>query len=83
MEIRELRRSEIDEAAKLLSRGMRDNPNHIAAFGPHAARRRQVVEVFFRAVLPGLHTRGMILGAFNGAASNAVSIVLAALRWTQ
>jgi GNAT superfamily N-acetyltransferase len=66
LEIRELRRSELDEAARLLSRGMLHNPNHIAAFGLHAERRRQIVEVFFRAVLPGLHTRGMILGAFDG-----------------
>ena len=68
MEIRELRRSELDEAAKPLSRGMRDNPDHIAAFGLHVDRRRQVVDGFFRAVLPGLHMRGMILGAFDGAA---------------
>jgi len=54
MEIRELRQPEIDNAAHSLSRGMRDNPNHLAAFGSHPDRRRQVLEVFFRAVLPGL-----------------------------
>jgi ribosomal protein S18 acetylase RimI-like enzyme len=66
MEIRDLHRSEIDTAAGLLSRGMCDNPNNIAAFGPDADRRQKMLTVFFRRLLQSQFARGGFLGAFDG-----------------
>ncbi len=40
---RELRPSELSEAAQLLSRGMRDNPMNVQAFGSQADRRRRAL----------------------------------------
>ena len=47
IEVRDLRPEEIDEAAGVLGRGMRDNPLHVAAFGDDPERRVRI------------HTRGM------------------------
>jgi hypothetical protein len=64
--LRELRRSELSEAAGLLGRGMRDNPNNIRTFGVEDHERRtRALTRFFRPVLHGLHGRGVIFGAFR------------------
>jgi ribosomal protein S18 acetylase RimI-like enzyme len=57
---------ELKGAAHLLSRGMRDNPVNVRAFGPQADRRRRAMARFFEPVVQGLHTRGRIVGAFRG-----------------
>ena len=47
VEVRDLRRSEIDAAVALLARGMRDNPLHVAAYGADPERRRRSIERTF------------------------------------
>ena len=47
VEVRDLRRSEIDAAVGLLARGMRDNPLHVAAYGADPERRRRSIERTF------------------------------------
>ncbi len=47
VEVRALRRSEVPEAVALLARGMRDNPVHLAAFGPDPEQRRRSLERMF------------------------------------
>ena len=58
VELVALRPDLLDEAAGVLARGMRDNPIHLAAFGPDPQRRARIlVRMFgdlFR-VLPGYH----------------------------
>src|SRR6516164_7561573 len=62
----QLQRPELGEAARLLARGMRDNPANIRAFGiPDAERRSQALARFFGPVLRGLYQRGLIWGAFR------------------
>jgi hypothetical protein len=68
LDIQDLGHSELVEAAILLSRGMRDNPNNIAAFGPDPNRRQKAMARFFHIVLRGLSRRGVILGAFDHSA---------------
>jgi hypothetical protein len=65
MLIRELLPSELSLAAGVLARGMRDNPNIVAAFGGKSHWREQVLTAFFQAVLAGLIKRGVILGALD------------------
>jgi ribosomal protein S18 acetylase RimI-like enzyme len=66
VEIRVLEASEGDEAAQVLGRAMRDNPNNVAAWRLDDASRQQALSRFFRAVLRGLFVRGQMLGAFEG-----------------
>jgi len=62
----QLQRSELPEAARLLGRGMCDNPANIRAFGiPDAERRSQALVRLFGPVLCGLYQRGLIRGAFR------------------
>ena len=49
LEIGALKPHELEEAVALLSRGMRDNPLHVVAFGDDAERRRQRIEKLFLA----------------------------------
>lgn len=66
LNIRELRRVELRGAARLLGRGMCDNPANVRAFGIHDAERRsRALTRFFAPVLHGLYHRGLILGAFG------------------
>jgi len=65
MIVRELEASELKEAARLLARGMRDNPAHIAVFGPNADQRKRALSRLFLPALQGLYRRGTILGAFE------------------
>jgi ribosomal protein S18 acetylase RimI-like enzyme len=62
---RELQLADANDAAALLSRGMRDNPNNMAAFGGASERRQTAMAGFFRAVVKGLFRRGIIIGAFD------------------
>jgi ribosomal protein S18 acetylase RimI-like enzyme len=47
LNLRDLERSEIPAAVGVLSRGMRDNPLHVAAFGPDPERRRRNLRRMF------------------------------------
>ncbi len=49
LEIGALDASEVGEALDVISRGMRDNPIHVAAFGEAPERRRQSLHRFFGA----------------------------------
>jgi ribosomal protein S18 acetylase RimI-like enzyme len=67
--LRELQRAEIEGAAQLLGRAMRDNPIDARAFcKQNGERRRRALTRFFVPVLHGLHRRGRILGAFSESA---------------
>ncbi len=80
--LRELQASEIEEAARVVGQGMRDNPANIRAFGGPASspdgkwalrledleRRSLALVRFFDPVLRGLSKRGIVLGAFRDGA---------------
>ena len=63
--IRELRVDELADAALLLGRGMRDNPNNIQAFGPDRAHRERALARMFLPVLQRTHAKGNVIGAFG------------------
>ena len=64
--LRELEPAARGEAARLLGRGMCDNPVKLQAFRiPDGERRSQALARFFVPVLDGLGKRGLILGAFR------------------
>jgi len=62
--IRKLNSTELSTAAELLSRGMRDNPIHSRAFGPHAEHRRHALARLFQPVLRRGVNRGSVFGVF-------------------
>lgn len=65
--VRRLQREELVDAARLVGRGMNDNPANVRAFGmPDAEQRCRALARFFAPVLQGLYVRGSILGAFSG-----------------
>jgi len=51
LEIRDARPHELSVVAAVLSRGMRDNPLHLAVFGPEPEERQRKLENFFRILL--------------------------------
>lgn len=66
LDIRELKPNELDDGARLLGRGMSENPANVRAFGIRdVARRSRALARFFVPVLRGLYRRGLILGAFR------------------
>ena len=66
LNIRELTPDELKGAARLLGRGMLNNPSNVRAFGIHDGERRcRALTRFFARVLCGLHHRGLIWGAFH------------------
>lgn len=65
VEIRELSPHEVLSAAYVLSRGMRDNPIHVQAFGANALRRENVLRMMFVPVLRQQINKGMVLGAYR------------------
>ena len=75
LEVVDLTPTDIPEAVEVLARGMRDNPLHVAAFGPDPERRLQLIRSVFRDVFAtfdrqepfGLR-RGGVLVAATGAA---------------
>jgi GNAT superfamily N-acetyltransferase len=50
LEVTDLPRGEISQAVRVLARGMRDNPLHIAAFGEDPQRRLRALERMFGAL---------------------------------
>jgi ribosomal protein S18 acetylase RimI-like enzyme len=58
-------RSEGFTAARLLARGMADNPNHVRVFEMSPAERAQVLERMFSAVIRQQLDHGVVLGAFH------------------
>lgn len=54
--IRELHGGELRHAIGVLSRGMRDNPGHIAAFGDDPARRQRSLERMFAGLFSVMRT---------------------------
>ena len=63
--VRELRPAELAAAVEVISRGMRDNPLHIQAFGTNPETRLSSLNRVFGIVLPLTVRRGVLLGAFN------------------
>lgn len=68
MLIRELGTKELGLAAELTARGMRDNPLDVAAFGADVERRVARMRKMFLVALAMISRKGLVLGAFNGAA---------------
>jgi GNAT superfamily N-acetyltransferase len=66
--VRHLQGEELVNAARLVGRGMSDNPVNVRAFGMQDTEHRSLsLARFFVPVLQGLYLRGSILGAFwNG-----------------
>jgi len=63
--LRLLQGKEIREAARLVGRGMSNNPANIRTFGVRDTEHRcRSLERFFAPVLNGVYVRGLILGAF-------------------
>lgn len=74
--IRELRRSELEEAACVVAQGMCDNPVNVSAFViADRERRCRALLRFFRPVLRGLRQRGLVYGAFRDGAMVGVCAV--------
>ena len=65
LEIRELSDAETLTAARVLGRGMRDNPIHIQVFGPNADRRERALSLMFAPVLRQQVRKGIVLGALT------------------
>jgi GNAT superfamily N-acetyltransferase len=63
--VRSLATTELDGAAGLVARGMRDNPVHAAVFGADRARRERTLERLFAAVLRQRQAKGVVLGAWT------------------
>jgi ribosomal protein S18 acetylase RimI-like enzyme len=69
LEIGALEASEIEEALGVISRGMRDNPIHIAAFGNDPERRKKSLHRFFGAAFDvmGLQEHMLVARSEDGA----------------
>ena len=66
VKIRELNRSELEQAAQVLGRGMCNNPANIRAFAiSDTEQRSRALTRFFAPVLFGLYRRGVVYGAFR------------------
>jgi len=62
--LRLLNSNELEEAALVVARGMRDNPANMTVFRiPDGERRATAMGRFFVPVLRGLYRRGLVLGA--------------------
>ena len=64
--IRELKRHDLPSAVGVIARGMRENPLHIAALGADAELRGARLIRMFTVALPLIHSKGVLLGAFEG-----------------
>ena len=64
MQIRLLSADETADAARVLGRGMRDNPLHVQAFGTDADHRERALSRMFAPVLRRQVRKGAVLGAF-------------------
>jgi GNAT superfamily N-acetyltransferase len=65
--VRELNQADLPPAVGIVARGMRDNPLHIAALGSDVETRGRRLIGMFTAALPLIFSKGVILGAFDGA----------------
>jgi GNAT superfamily N-acetyltransferase len=64
--LRLMRARELEEAAQLVARGMRDNPANVIVFGiADPEHRSSALARFFVPVLRGVYQRGFVLGAFR------------------
>src|SRR5262249_31454759 len=63
--IRELKIDDLEDAALLLGRGMRNNPNNVQAFGQDQRHRERALARMFLSVLRRTHTKGKVFGAFG------------------
>ena len=63
--VRELQPEELGKAVGVISRGMRDNPLHIQAFGASPESRLASLNRVFGIVLPLARRRGALLGALD------------------
>jgi ribosomal protein S18 acetylase RimI-like enzyme len=66
IEIRDLRPGETEEAVGVLSRGMRDNPMHVAAYGDDPARRERSHARLMRALFRFFPTQQPICAVRDG-----------------
>src|SRR6516225_5629423 len=67
--LRELRRDELRDAARLVGRSMSDNPTDVRAFAIEDTEHRcRALARFFVPVFEGLYARSPILGAFSSGA---------------
>jgi ribosomal protein S18 acetylase RimI-like enzyme len=67
LDLRELEIDELWEGARLLGRGMRDNPNNVRTFGADGARRERALARMFLPMLRRARTKGKAFGAFDEA----------------
>ena len=65
MIVRELSNADLSAAVGVVARGMRDNPLHIAALGEDPDVRGQRLARMFAVALPFIHSKGVVLGAFD------------------
>lgn len=65
-EVRDLRRHEVAQAVAVIARGMRDNPLHVAAYGPDPERREQFHGRVVEEMLGVSTTMQFICAARNG-----------------
>jgi len=64
--LRLMRSDELEEAAQVVGRGMRDNPSNMTVFRiPDGERRSIAMGRFFKPVLRGVYQRGFVLGAIR------------------
>lgn len=64
---------ETEAAVGVLARGMRDNPGHVAAFGPDPEPRQLCLTLMFRGLLR-VATDREVLGAYDGATLVGVAV---------
>jgi GNAT superfamily N-acetyltransferase len=64
--IRELNRDDLPSAVGIIARGMRENPLHVAALGADTELRGARLIRMFTVALPLIHSKGVLLGAFEG-----------------
>jgi len=65
--VRELDQVDLPSAVGIVARGMRDNPLHIAALGSDTETRGHRLIRMFTVALPLIFSKGVVLGAFDGA----------------
>lgn len=75
VEVIELRRERIPEGIGVLARGMRDNPLHVAAFGPDADRRVRALQRMFSAVFRVMDQQAPICAFADGTIVGVTGIV--------
>jgi ribosomal protein S18 acetylase RimI-like enzyme len=74
IEVRDLRREEIPEAVGVLARGMRDNPLHVAAYGPDPERRLRCHASLMRGLFRVAPTQQPICAVREGAVVGVLGV---------